>query len=90
MATTAATCITPQETWREQNLSAIWKFMIRFQDKHKGTGPSMKEIAAGCAIRSVPNTHRLLAMLVKRGAVLHRNRRYLALRGKDPAVAKAH
>lgn len=82
MATKAAAAgMTPQET-------AIWKFMIGFQAKHHGMGPSMLEIRDACAIGSASNVHRLLAMLVKKGAVMNRNRRYLALRGKDPAGAK--
>jgi SOS-response transcriptional repressor LexA len=82
MATKAAAGMTPRET-------AIWKFMLRFQAKHHGMGPSMQEIADACAIGSASNVHWLLTKLLAKGTVINRNRRYLALRGKDPAGEKA-
>jgi SOS-response transcriptional repressor LexA len=82
MATKAAAGMTPCET-------QIWKFMIQFQAKYNGMGPSSQEIADGCGIGSSSTVYRHLTRMVAKGTVMHRNRRFLALRGKDPAGAKA-
>ncbi|HKM56138.1 MAG TPA: hypothetical protein VJY33_22210 [Isosphaeraceae bacterium] len=82
MARTAATGMTPREI-------VVWKFMLRFQAKHHGMGPSMQEIADACAIGTVSGVQKHLIKLVEKGKVLNRNRRYVALQGKDLAHAEA-
>lgn len=81
MAKTAATGMTPCET-------QIWKFMLRFQTEHQGLAPSMKEIADACGFGTISAVGNHLSRLARKGAVMNRNRRYLALRGKEPAGAK--
>jgi len=77
MATKEATGMTPRET-------QVWKFMLRFQDRHHGMGPSLQEIADYCGLRTRTSIANHLARLVMKGTVMHRNRRYVALRDAVP------
>lgn len=62
----------------------IWRFMLRYQERHHGMPPMMKTIADACGIGTATGVQGHIKRLTRKGKAAREHRRYIAIPDPSP------